>query len=108
MFGLITIDFIGTVLPLPTGLAHATHFAGYLFGYLYLRYWDRLLEWFENREERRRLKVIHRERTKAQAKRSYFVNEIDPILKKISEHGMGSLSDIEKQILKNAGKGSHQ
>lgn len=104
MYGMITLDFLGTIFPLHTGLAHPTHFAGYLFGYLYLRYGDSVQDWFENQEERRRVQAIRREQVKAQSRRSFYDNEIDPILKKISEQGINSLSDIEKRILKEAGK----
>ena len=105
MIGLITLDFVGTLFPIPTGLAHVTHFSGYVFGYLYLKYSERIIDWVENRDERRRLRMVRLEKAKMESKRSYYMNEIDPILKKISEEGMESLSDIEKQILKRAGRG---
>jgi membrane associated rhomboid family serine protease len=104
MYALVTLDFFGTIFPLNTGLAHATHFSGYLFGYLYLRYWERFMEWRDGWQERRRLRVVRMEEAKVMSRRSYYANEVDPILKKISEKGMDNLSDIEKEILKRAGK----
>ncbi|OGS36862.1 MAG: hypothetical protein A2293_08280 [Elusimicrobia bacterium RIFOXYB2_FULL_49_7] len=102
MIGAIALDVTGTVFSLPTGLAHVTHAAGYLFGYLYLKYGGRLDMAVSARRNRRHLKLVQQQAKVRREKRFYYEEQIDPILKKVSEQGMDSLSDVEKHILKKA------
>jgi membrane associated rhomboid family serine protease len=104
MTAFIALDAVGTVFPIRTGLAHGTHLAGYLFGYLYLKYYGRLEHVLIERRERIREQRIRESARKVVEKEKYFKSRIDPILKKISEQGMESLSDFEKHILKKAGR----
>jgi membrane associated rhomboid family serine protease len=105
MIGFIAFDVICMVSPIfSTGLAHSTHLGGFLFGWLYTTYGDHISVWFariphaiEERRERR-------ERSRREDRKRLFIEEVDPILKKISEQGIDSISDIEKAILRRAGK----
>jgi len=61
-------------------------------------FFDRIHEWFESRRMERLAKQNNIRAIKAQEK----VESIDTILDKISKHGMGSLTPIEKKILERA------
>lgn len=104
MIGLITLDFIGTLVPIRTGLAHATHLAGYGFGYLVLKFGDRMEMAWENYLSGVRRRSAMRKNMKQKEKRDFYLEQVDPILEKISHGGMDGLSDREKHILKEAGK----
>ncbi|MFH0919246.1 MAG: rhomboid family intramembrane serine protease [Fibrobacterota bacterium] len=104
MVAVIAFDFIGTLFPIRTGIAHATHLGGYLVGYLYLYQLPRFQLWNEGRHTvKREMKARAAVETEL-VKSRYYEDQIDPILKKISEQGMGALSDFERHILKKAGK----
>ena len=101
-----------------TGVAHAAHLGGLLFGFLYYRYdwrlapfWDRLMGLFgqrriQGRIRRSGLKVhqvaaedpgpVKPEKTKADLR---FDDQLDDVLKKITEQGQDSLTEREKKIL---------
>jgi membrane associated rhomboid family serine protease len=104
MIGIITLDFIGTVVPLRTGLAHATHLAGYGFGYLVLRFGDRMETAWEHYLSGVRRRKAMRQSMKTKEKRDFYLEQVDPILEKISKEGAEALSDMEKHILKKAGE----
>ncbi len=90
------------------GIAHLTHLGGIVVGALYLK----LPEWIRRArhymleikaEKDYRAKVEHRiERKK------FYDEEVDPVLKKISEKGMESLTPEEKKILEKASSGSNK
>lgn len=102
MVGLIALDLAGTLFPLRTGLAHSTHLAGYLFGWLYLRYGNAVVSMADRLRDKRHLRLTINNMRKEQEIKDYYREQIDPILKKISEQGIESLTDIEKHILKKA------
>ncbi len=107
-----------------TGIAHAAHLGGLLFGYLYyksdwrlLPYWDRVAQLTGDaggtkaRLRRSNLRVYdesnvyepdreiineRREKTRADLR---FDQQLDDVLKKISDSGQGSLTEREKKIL---------
>jgi membrane associated rhomboid family serine protease len=98
------IFFFITLFAGGQGVANMTHLGGIVVGFLYLRAYP-LYERFRaereavNRENRRRKwaeDALQREKQ--------FEEVIDPILKKISEQGMNSLTRKEKKILKGASK----
>lgn len=82
-------------------IAHFTHLGGLLMGWLYWRYQNRIRVWLQELEERKAERRVRNEIAKQQKKRKYFEEQVDPILKKISQEGIHSLSDKEKEILKN-------
>jgi membrane associated rhomboid family serine protease len=90
-----------------TGVAHASHIGGLAFGFLYWRFgWrlEPLLDrvWptaVERKPSRFREPVIH----KFVPRDDDLEDQVDEILKKISEHGKDSLTDAELDILIQAG-----
>jgi membrane associated rhomboid family serine protease len=104
MYIIITVDFIGTIFPLKTGLSHVTHLSGYILAYLYLKYAGRIAGAVENYRAARHEKIVRMNIARKMKHDRFYENRIDPILKKISEQGMESLTDIERHILKKAGK----
>jgi membrane associated rhomboid family serine protease len=96
-----------------TGIAHGAHLGGLLFGYAYAR-WLLHVEWkMPNFSIFRRPKVfIHtrqpsawtsQKREKVDLPSDEFISrEVDPILDKISAHGIQSLTERERKILEAA------
>lgn len=98
----------------PGGVAHAAHLGGILFGIFYIR---RGLEWslsFPNlfRQKSRKTTTtratifpVRRARPADTAElppQEFISQEVDPILDKISAHGIQSLTERERQILQAA------
>ena len=100
-----------------TGVAHAAHLGGLLFGFLYYKndwrlapLWDRWMGLFGQRQTKARirqsgLKMFQGDpgedggepaKTKAELR---FDDQLDEVLKKISEQGQDSLTEREKKIL---------
>ena len=93
--------------PMFTGVAHASHLGGLVFGFLYWRF-GCSLEPLLNRvwpavpsskPSPLREPVIH----KFVPRNDDLEDRVDEILKKISEHGRDSLTDAELDILIQAG-----
>ncbi|MBL8027435.1 MAG: rhomboid family intramembrane serine protease [Fibrobacteres bacterium] len=105
MIGLIAFDIVCMVSPLfKTGLAHSTHLGGYLCGWLYIAHSERIAIFFASFSRMLDERRARREQSRREDRKRIFIEEVDPILKKISENGIDSISDIEKAILKRAGK----
>ena len=98
------IALVGSLSGAGGGIAHLTHLGGIVVGLLYIKLYPLWLEhtirvsW--TAQHRRREKQAFSVASKTQL----YKSAIDPILKKISEQGMGSLTDEEKRILKRASK----
>ena len=88
------------------GVAHLAHVGGMMVGFAYLRWWrdgspgGRLLA----RWRRRRLEVVPGGAGRAARSSRTREAEIDRILDKISEHGLGSLTPEEERILDEASR----
>lgn len=115
----ISILFILLFPSLP--LAHGAHLGGAFFGYAYVR-WLMSSDWFNNAwatvvskfHSRRRSRPIVKVRFPGASKSweaepavrkesgDFMAREVDPILEKISAHGIHSLTDRERQILEAA------
>ena len=78
------------------GVAHFAHLGGALFGYLYLKYGDRV-RWTLPRI---RFNTKSQGEKKVEDWEEFMQNEIDPLLDKISREGFGSLTKRERKILK--------
>jgi membrane associated rhomboid family serine protease len=78
------------------GVAHFAHLGGALFGYLYLKFGDRV-RWSLPRI---RFNTRPRSEKKVEDWNEFMHNEIDPILDKISREGFGTLTKKERKILK--------
>jgi hypothetical protein len=108
------------VIPSEPGIAHAAHLGGMLAAIGYFRWIlrpeRRLFNWRPyadiQREERERASVVRRSllsRTRKVAApdtppKDFVSAEVDPILDKISAHGIQSLTDQERKVLDSARK----
>lgn len=107
------------LVPAQGGVAHAAHLGGMLGGILYLR-WPSLVEAFRPGGGFRRARLRPRELLRVPAEKlaswqrpkreagedvsatEFISQEVDPILDKISEQGIHSLSPREREILERA------
>jgi membrane associated rhomboid family serine protease len=91
-------------LQMAGGISHITHLGGIIIAYLNLRYYDKIVAWNIHRNALKAEKTMRINAEKKIQKDRYFEEVIDPILKKISEHGMDSLTKEEKRKLDDASK----
>ena len=119
----IIFSLVMILMPSNDGVAHGAHLGGTLFGYAYLRWsmmFDPLFGWFGNLWERMRGPRASRpiikvrfpkgsswqdeepDTAKSIAPVDFITKEIDPILEKISAHGIQSLTERERKILEAA------
>jgi membrane associated rhomboid family serine protease len=117
----LAVALFFTVVPAEVGVAHAAHLGGILFAVGYIKWMTRsntaVVLWrpFRRQPQRRELvsappmkrspwkrpvKTIEEELPPGE----FISKEVDPILDKISAHGIQSLTDREKQILEAARK----
>ena len=89
---------VQSTAPHASPVAHFAHLGGALFGYLYLKFGDRV------RFSLPRIRLNTRSRTgnKAGDWHNFMRSEVDPILDKISREGIHSLTRKERKILKKA------
>jgi membrane associated rhomboid family serine protease len=78
------------------GVAYFAHLGGALFGYLYLKFGDRV----RYSMPRLRFNFRNGEEKKVEDWDSFMCDEIDPILDKIGREGFGSLTRKERMTLK--------
>lgn len=83
-------------------VAHLTHLFGLLGGWLYLRFEEPIEMWFHGLAKRGERKRIEKAAEVLVDREEYFDTRVDPILKKISKHGIDSLTRQEKSILEKA------
>ncbi|MDB5104065.1 MAG: hypothetical protein JWP91_1754 [Fibrobacteres bacterium] len=82
-------------------IAHITHLGGAVFAWLYFMFEDRGVRVFSRLKSRKAVKMQKAVR-KSEEELGQVMVDIDPILKKISQTGMGSLSKEEKDKLERA------
>ena len=82
-------------------IAHITHLGGALFAFLYFKFEDRGVEVYSRLKSRKAVKMQKAVR-KSEEELGQVMVDIDPILKKISLTGMGSLTKEEKDKLEKA------
>jgi len=85
-------------------VSHLTHLGGIVVGLAYVRLFPAISNFLERAKGR---VVEARQRSELRRKnvdRAYFETVVDPILKKISQSGMDSLTKEEKQTLEEASK----
>ena len=81
-----------------TGVAHAAHLGGGAFAFLYYKrkmHLDDLFSGIKTKTKAKKDQVIQQVEERHEEK-------VDAILDKISEHGIGSLSEAEKRMLKQS------
>jgi membrane associated rhomboid family serine protease len=93
------------------GVAHGAHLGGFAFGYLYFKkQWRLETLWERIRLNRLRLKRPFAAQPKVRVyqpsvdETENFDARVDKILAKIHDHGEASLTDEEREILKNASR----
>jgi hypothetical protein len=87
------------------GIAYLTHLGGIAVALLYAKYYSGFTQWKDRLAapgKKESAVLRFRTRTKDDARKNYYDEVVDPILKKISEQGMGSLTEDEKKRLKDA------
>jgi membrane associated rhomboid family serine protease len=116
LIGLIAISVFGTIVPFFGAIAHAAHLGGILLGLGYLRFGHRIegdlpgwLSWLWRPKARTAVPGSRAKnspwrgaRTQPEPASEYISQEVDPILDKISAHGLGSLTDKERKTLEAA------
>jgi membrane associated rhomboid family serine protease len=89
------------------GIAYLTHLGGIAVALLYIKYYNAFTLWMqESRRQKQNKPSILQFRPKKEkpGKQQLFEDVIDPILKKISEKGMDSLTPEERKKLDEASK----
>lgn len=82
-------------------IAHITHLGGAVFAFAYFKLEGRGIDLLD-RWRNRKVEEKHRAAKKTQEETAQTMIDIDPILKKISQTGMGSLTKEEKEKLEKA------
>jgi len=115
----IGLSVVMIFIPSSTPVAHAAHLGGIFFGMFFIRrgmYWTRgLADWNPWHRKARREEILKAAAPKPFKPRriksvetpelpsgEFISQEVDPILDKISAHGIQSLTDRERQILQAA------
>jgi len=88
------------------GIAHLVHLGGILVALVYVKVIPALERQIDFRRRLRAERLMRRSAEVRTGKERYYDDLVDPILKKISQEGMASLSDEERRILAQASKGS--
>jgi membrane associated rhomboid family serine protease len=113
-------SLFGTLIPALGQVAYAAHLGGMLLGLAYVRWgdsWEGLWRWkpFRSRQRKRELVKaatiktsrwpLAKPENSAEVPEEEFISkEVDPILDKISAHGIQSLTERERKILEAARK----
>ncbi len=107
--GLAALEILWVVSAARDGVAHFAHLGGFVFGYIYMKSRFRLSlpfafaqrlsdslkkRWYWKKRPEQRYRPVDSD--------EFISEEVDPILAKISRHGIGSLTKREKKILKKA------
>jgi membrane associated rhomboid family serine protease len=86
------------------GIAHLTHLGGILVAIIYLKAYEPVMARASHRRERREEKQMRHRAEETMSRARYFEEVIDPILKKINEQGMESLTRQERKELQKASR----
>lgn len=117
MWGMLVVSILSVIMPSQNNLAHGAHLGGMLFAMAYMHWRNHpgdLFGWTARADERPRELVSTRSARNFSWRREkpieevdlpageFISKEVDPILDKISAHGIHSLTDRERQILEAA------
>jgi membrane associated rhomboid family serine protease len=86
------------------GVAHLIHLGGIAVAFVYLQGFPIIETWYLGRKTWMEEKYRRQQAESQIGRKRYFEEKVDPILRKISREGMGSLTKEEKKILEEAGK----
>jgi len=84
------------------GVAHFTHLFGILGGWMYLRFEEPVSLWATRAATARERAYTTKVAEELESREDFFDTRVDPILKKISKHGIDSLTKQEKLVLERA------
>jgi membrane associated rhomboid family serine protease len=101
IFGVISL--FGAVQSIG-GIAHLTHLGGILIAILYLKYYNQITSWWIHQQALKAEKIMRHRAEQKHRRDQYIEGVIDPLLKKISEQGMESLTKDEKNTLEHFSK----
>jgi membrane associated rhomboid family serine protease len=114
LIGLLILSVFGTILPFDE-VAHAAHLGGILLGLAYVRWgtaWEGVFNWrpFTFKQRQRKAQPARKPKFNAfsdkmpgeTSEEEFISREVDPILDKISQHGIQSLTEQERKILEAA------
>ena len=76
----------------------------FLVAIVYIKVVPLIARWFHGRNQLRAEREMRRRAVSRASKERYYEEEVDPILKKISEHGIDSLTREEREILERVSK----
>jgi len=98
----VIIFIIAEILTFNNGdnISHLTHLGGILVAFIYIKVYNPLNALLNEQKVKNAEKKIRDNAKRVLEKKEYMETVIDPILKKISEDGIDSLSFKEKGILK--------
>jgi len=99
IFGAISLAF---AFQSGGGIAHITHLGGIIVAIVYLKYYNTGISWYQHIRALKAEKTMRRYAARKINRDKYYEEVIDPILKKISEQGMASLTRDERKKLKRA------
>ena len=100
---LVAMDAFGAVSRAGT-VAFTAHLGGAAFGFLYYKSRMRLARWLPRQDWLTRLRPKPKLRVHAPDEHEDTDSEVDEILKKIQDHGQGSLTRRERRILEQASR----
>lgn len=121
LYGSLIITVLGIVFSKQLGgnIAHGAHLGGILTGFAFIKFGVKLPEgWWSPFESKRRKRDLvkavslkipkwphgHAESPGELTQEEFISREVDPILDKISQHGIQSLTERERKILEAARK----
>lgn len=86
------------------GVAHLTHLGGIVVALIYLRLYNPIMAGIAAWRSRRSEVTVRRAAEERAGDARYYEEVVDPILEKISRHGMDSLTESERASLERAAR----
>jgi membrane associated rhomboid family serine protease len=103
MLCVVGLEAFLAVVPLETGVAHFAHLGGVAAGWIYLKQ-DWRLSAFSRKLKAQRARVKMTQNSHREQRRQAHSAEVDRILEKISSEGIESLTEAERNVLRDASR----
>lgn len=103
VIGSAFIAVIGSFQP-RSMIAHLTHLGGIVVAFLYMKFHSGISGYFHHATREHEIKKQEKIKRQEMSKKEYFEKVIDPILDKIGQNGIESLSEDELALLKKVSK----
>ncbi|WP_372366851.1 rhomboid family intramembrane serine protease [Candidatus Uabimicrobium sp. HlEnr_7] len=97
---LVSFELYNAIMHPNSSVSAAAHLGGIGAGYLFFRYGQRVMSWMDNLE----MQMERQDKKQQQKKYKNVRSKVDELLDKISDGGIHSLSEKEKDFLKKASK----